>query len=139
MNNEQDFRIEPEDEKWLAAFKESSAEGAERPSWFWSAQRAKIRERIAPKKTLPLWVVWASPAAIVAVAALLLFFVNIPAVHHKVPVTVATANAVPNISDQQLLSEIDDTINNSVPDALAPADLLAQEVNRGLQNNQAAH
>ncbi len=137
MNNEQEFKIERGDEQWLTAFKESAAARAERPAWFWSAQRAKIRERISPEKKLPMWLVWASPAAICAVAALLLFGVHFPVVQHQqVPVTVATANAIQNVSDQQLMSELDETIGNSVPEALAPADLLAQEVNRGLQNQK---
>ncbi len=140
MNNEHDFNIEPEDREWLAAFKESATAEAQRPGWFWTVQRARIRERIRPARRFTRWIAIASPLAVSALAAVMFFGIHFPAnIHQKAPITVATANAAPNISDQQLLSEIDDTISNSVPDALAPADIIAQEVNRGLQNEKLTH
>jgi hypothetical protein len=50
--------------------------------------------------------------------------------HSVTPTQVVKVNT---ISDQQLLADIDETLTNPIPDALAPADLLAQDLDRSLR------
>ena len=121
-----DFEIEKQDTGWLEAFREDCRTEADRPAHFWAAQRANVRERIrGEQRKFSLRVAFASTAALFVIAGGMLAGGNSAA-----PTQVAKVNA---ISDQQLLADIDETLTNPIPDALAPADLLAQDLDRSLK------
>ncbi len=121
-----DFEIEKQDTGWAETFREGCHAEAERAPYFWAAQRANVRERIrGEKRKFSLRVALASTAALFAIAGAMLAGGN-----STTPTQVVKANA---ISDQQLLADIDDTLTNPIPDALAPADLLAQDLDRSLK------
>ncbi len=71
----------------------------------------------------------ASTAALFVLAAAMLFsgHEGVPSPQVK---TIATA---PAISDQQLLAEIDDTLTNTTPEALAPIELISQDMDKSLK------
>jgi hypothetical protein len=123
-----DFEIEKQDKNWSDGFREACRAEAERPAHFWAAQRANIRAGIATNHhRWSLRVALASTAALFVVAAAMLAGSHAPA---AIPQSVTTAT---NISDQELLADIDETLRNPIPDALAPADLLAQDLDRSLK------
>ena len=121
-----DFETEKQDKSWADAFREDCRAEADRPSHFWAAQRARIRESIrGERRRFSLRLALVSTAALFAIAGAML------AGGHSVPPTqMVKANT---ISDQQLLADIDETLTNPIPDALAPADLLAQDLDRSLK------
>ena len=121
-----DFEIEKQDKSWADAFREGCRAEADRPSHFWAAQRASIRERIrGERRRFSLRLALASTAALFAIAGAML------AGGRSVPPTQMVKGNT--ISDQQLLADIDETLTNPIPDALAPADLLAQDLDRSLR------
>ena len=121
-----DFEIEKQDKSWSVAFREDCRAEADRSSHFWAAQRANIRERIrGERRTFSLRLALVSTAALFAIAGAML-----AGGHSATPTQMVTAKT---ISDQQLLADIDETLTNPIPDALAPADLLAQDLDRSLK------
>jgi len=122
-----DFELEKQDKNWSDAFRKDCRAEADRPSHFWAAQRANIRERIrGERRRFSLRLALASTAALFAIAGAML-----AGGHHSVtPTQMVKVNT---ISDQQLLADIDETLTNPIPDALAPADLLAQDLDRSLK------
>jgi hypothetical protein len=120
------FEIEKQDKSWSNAFREDCQEQADRPAHFWAAQRANIRNRIRNEhRRFSLRVALASTAALFAIAGAML-----AGGHSTTPQQRVKAAT---ISDQQLLADIDETLTNPIPDALAPADLLAQDLDRSLK------
>ena len=115
------------DQQFAAAVQSLRAEiqaAAERPEVFWQRQRAEVLARLdAPAATLPP-LAWASAAALLLLAVLL----SLPGQ----PPVVATAPPDP---DHQLLLDVQQTLDREVPDALAPAALLTQEMNQALETN----
>jgi len=121
-----DFEIEKQDERWSEEFREACHAEAERPANFWAAQRANIHAGISgEQRRFSLRFALASTAALFVIAGAML-----TSSHGPTPSGVTTATT---ISDQELLADIDETLTNPVPDALAPADLLAQDLDRSLQ------
>lgn len=121
-----DFEIEKQDERWSEAFREACHAEAERPAHFWAAQRANIRAGISgERRRFSLRLAMASTAGLFVIAGAML-----AGSHGPTPTRGTTATA---ISDQELLADIDETLTNPVPDALAPADLLAQDLDRSLK------
>ena len=108
----------------VAALRAETQAAAERPEVFWQRQRAEIRARLDAPAALPPPLAWASAAVLLALAVLL----SLPA---KTPVA-ATAPPDP---DRQLLLEVQQTLDRDVPDALAPASLLTEEMNQALESN----
>ena len=113
----------------LEAWRESSHDRAERPEWFWARQRARLTSKIgeqsasrAPK------LAWAGLAATVA-AAVLLF---VPARQVK-PVQPTVVEAQAEISDHDLMLALQRTMDGDVPSSLAPAGVLATEMNQALE------
>lgn len=130
-----DFELEKSDESWIREFRESCHERADLPTSFWAAQRANVRGRIAPKQRFSsLRIALASAAALLIVAGAML-------TSERAAVTAPppqTAQAHP-ISDQQLLADIDETLADPTPDALAPMELISQDMDKSLQaQNQKA-
>lgn len=117
----------------LDAWRDSVHGRAERPEWFWARQRARIRAHVpeqsnsrAPK------LAWAGLAATVALAVAML----IPTREVKpIPQPAASTAAHAEISDHDLMVALERTMNAGVPSSLAPAGLLAQEMNQALETN----
>ena len=115
------------DERLTAAVQSLRAEtqaAAERPEIFWQRQQAQILRRLDAPAATPPPLAWASAAALLLMAVLL----SLPA---KPPV----AAVPPPDPDHQLMLEVQQTLDRDVPDALAPAALLTQEMNQALEAN----
>ena len=104
------------------ALAESARIATERPDAFWTRQRAAIRSRIAiehaakrPLKRLIL----ASALALVIVVMLIVKTSSPPA-----PIPQAQIDP-----DQELLISVERAIQSNGPEALAPAAVLAEEIN----------
>ena len=108
----------------VASLRAETQAAAERPEIFWQRQRAEIRARLDAPAATPPPLAWASAAALLALAVLL----SLPG---KTPVA-ATAPPDP---DRQLLLDVQQTLDREVPDALAPASLLTQEMSQALDAN----
>ena len=121
-----EFEIDKLDKDLAEAFREDCRAAADRPAYFWAAQRANVRGRVGgEQRKFSLRVALASTAALFAIAGAMLAGGN-----STTPTQVEKANP---ISDQQLLADIDETLTNPIPDALAPADLLRQDLDRSLK------
>jgi len=104
----------------LQAFRGSVHAAAERPEAFWESQRAAVSTRLRRSRPAP-WrrpaLVWV-PAAAVVLLCLFLFVEN-----GKAPTPDFAVGA-----DQDLLTGVERAVDQEYPDALAPAALLAQEM-----------
>jgi len=92
------------------------------PHYFWQRQQAAIRSRIAVEEaSRRSWrgFVWATVAALVVLAGLLLNSAKTP------PVTQVEIQPDP---DQQLLIAVERAVESGVPESLAPAALLAEDI-----------
>ncbi|MDT8068415.1 MAG: hypothetical protein ROO76_09655 [Terriglobia bacterium] len=124
-----DFELDRQDEGWAKEFREACRAEAERPTVFWAAQRANVRAKVAARHRFSsLRLALASTAALLIVAGAMLTSGSSPVVT-PVPQTARTHN----ISDQQLLADIDETLADPTPDALAPMELISQDMDRSLQ------
>lgn len=133
MNHEEDFQLEPQDRAWTDAFRAAIHAEAEKPASFWTAQRAVIRGRLTSRShRSSAWMAFASVAALCLFAVLMLSGVKTPAVRPVQPETRTTA-AVQN--DDKLISEVQETIDNPMPDSFAPIDLLAQDMDKQFKAN----
>jgi anti-sigma factor RsiW len=103
-----------------AAFRDSAHTQAERPEAFWARQRSVAAARISGRPVGPL--AWAAAIAAAVLAAML-----IQEPRPVVPVTPATD------PDQALLVSVEQAVNRRVPQALAPAALLTQEITRNVK------
>ncbi len=117
-----DFELEKHDEDWARGFRDACRVEAERPAAFWTAQRAGIRQRINTRTRRPIW--------LVTVAAALLFTFAAALLRSAPSRPLPDPNRVAAISDQQLLTDIDETLSNPTPEALAPVDLISQDMDR---------
>ncbi len=103
----------------IAALAESLRAAAERPEGFWRAQRVAVQARIeGGQRRASLHLAWAGSIALVAVAVGLLM---------HAPSPLATAAPDP---DHDLLVGVERAVRRPVPQALEPAQLLAQEIER---------
>lgn len=129
MENEFEDRFADKDIKnSLNAWRESVDSEAERPEWFWARQRARIASGMKPPKPQRLpQAAWAGIAATVALGVALMF-VNKPVSDVTGPGGPVPPTAHPQMTDQQLMSELENTMNSGVPEALQPASTLAQEM-----------
>ena len=93
---------------------------AERPEGFWTRQRTSAASRISGRATRPL--AWAAALAVAVLAAMLL----------REPRPVVPA-APPPDPDHALMVAVEQATRRDVPQALAPAALLTQEITRNLK------
>lgn len=134
MNHEEDFELEPQDRAWTDAFREAIHAEAEKPASFWTAQRAAIRGRMNPTgPRASAWMAFASVAALCLFAVLMLSGVKTPTTVRTVPPETQTAVVQ---SEDQLLKQVQETIDNPMPDSFAPIDLLAQDMDKQFKANQ---
>jgi|SRR5581483_2597415 len=117
---EPDIAAIPALKAMLANLPESVRAVATQPDLFWIRQRSAIRSRIAVeqagKQPLP-WFAMAGAAALLLISGLLI---------RSTPSPVPQAYGDP---DQELLVQIEKAVHSNVPEALAPASLLAEEIN----------
>lgn len=131
MKHEDEFELKTEDRVWADAFREAIHAESQRPVWFWGSQRAAIRGRLTSgRRRSSVWMAFASAAALVLFAALLLS--GSRPLEPTVPTQVAAAHVE---SDQQVLSDVQETIDNPIPDSMAPLDLLAQDMDKDFNAN----
>ncbi len=131
MKHEEEFELKPEDRTWADAFRETIHAESERPDWFWGRQRAAIRERIGSgRRRSSAWMAFASAAALIVFAVLMLGG-GVTGPTRTMPVA-KTAHVE---SDQQVMVEVQETIDNPIPDSMAPLDLLAQDMDKDFSAN----
>jgi hypothetical protein len=114
----------------LERWRDSANQQANRPDWFWSRQRAQLMSKIAEQgtSTFPK-LAWASLAATVAIAVSLVLPIH---QEKKVEPQAQLAQEAAEISDHDLMLAIERSMNQGVPSSLAPASLLANEMNQAL-------
>lgn len=103
-----------------SALRDSARVGAERPEGFWARQRNSAASRIFGRPVRPL--AWAAAIAVAVLAATLI----------QEPRPVVPPAPAPD-PDQALLVSVERAVNRQVPQALAPAALLTQEITRNLK------
>jgi len=112
------------EEQIASALRAEIQAAAQRPESFWRQQQAEILARLGGPAAAPRPLAWASAAALLALAVLL-----------SLPGSPPVAVAPPPDPDRQLLLEVQQTLDREVPDALAPASLLTQEMSQALDAN----
>ena len=111
----------------LQSWRESAEKQAERPEWFWARQRARIASGMHEPKLQRMPVMaWAGIAATVALGVALMAG-NKPA--GMVPIRQQEPPKIV-MTDQELMSELENTMNSGVPEALQPASTLVDEMER---------
>ena len=108
----------------LAGYGAAARDSALRPEAFWAWQRGAIAGRLAAQRTPSHRLVWAGAlVCMVLVAAILL---------RQAP---QIPSAPPPDPDHTLLVEVERSMRRNVPEALAPAGLLASEMNRAAEGS----
>ena len=104
----------------ILAVRRSALAAAERPEAFWQRQRALISARVSLQRFVERRLVWAMALAVVALAATTLL--------RQAPPRIAATDP-----DQALLMDVERSVDSGVPEALAPAALLTQEISQAAQ------
>jgi hypothetical protein len=107
----------------ISSFRDSIHAAAEREQSFWRNQQLALRERLSARDWYPLH--WAWAAAMVMVLIVAIFLTRTP----NTPRNYASEDA-----DKALLQEVQGDLTREVPQALAPAVLIAEERNEILTN-----
>jgi hypothetical protein len=108
----------------MAGFRDELQVAAERPAFFWAAQRTAIRERLtAATKWNGVRFALASAVALFAVATSLM----LPAPKPQSMVA-STAHAPVVQDDEAVMRQVDEALLSNVPDSLEPANLIANEM-----------
>lgn len=114
-------------QKRLGALPEAVRSATDLPHYFWQRQQAAIRSRIAVEEaSRRSWrgFVWATVAALIFLAGLLLNSAK------TLPTTQVEIQPDP---DQQLLVAIEQAVYSGVPESLAPAALLAEDIRSAVE------
>ncbi len=115
----------------LDRWRDSAAERAERPDWFFARQHARVLSEINSRRSAGVpKLAWAGFAATIAVAATLM----LPGSSQKQvqPQLRTEARQDLQISDHDLMLAVERTLNAGTPSSLEPASLLAEEMNQAL-------
>ncbi|MBN1568751.1 MAG: hypothetical protein JXA73_12960 [Acidobacteria bacterium] len=121
MNTEK--RESGEIEAVLQVFRQNVREAAVKPDAFWTKQRDGILEKLGRPSVVIRWrPAWIWVPASIAVA--LCFFIS--ARRSEVPLPDIAAGY-----DQKLLVEVEQALRRGSPWALAPAELITEEIERG--------
>ena len=102
----------------ISSFRDSLHAAAQRDQSFWRSQQLAIRQEVSARGWYPLH--WAWVAAMVMVLITAIFLTRVP----NPPQNIATEDA-----DRALLQEVQGDLGREVPQALAPAVLIAEERN----------
>jgi len=126
LNNEEltELLLESDEQELqhtLAKLPEWLHSNTQQPEWFWQKQQAAIRGRIAATRRAfwPVLGALAGALGLVALAASMLHHGRAPA---------PPAPSAQTVSDQELMIAVEQDVQSDVPEALAPADLLADEI-----------
>jgi len=115
----------------LDGWRDSAADRAERPDWFWSRQHARVMSEINTRQGVSIpKLAWAGVAATVAVAVSLML--PAPTQKQVQPQLQTEARQEVQISDHDLMLAVERTLNAGTPSSLEPASLLADEMNQAL-------
>ena len=109
----------------ISCFRDSILATAQRDDSFWREQQLAIREHASAKDWYPLHWAWVAAMAMVLITAI--FLTRSP----NPPQNKATEDA-----DKALLQEVQADLARDVPEALAPAVLIAEERNEILTNKE---
>jgi hypothetical protein len=115
----------------LGALPEWAHAAAEHPDAFWERQQAEIKKRtdaVPQRSSRRVVIAWASATAVVLLATLLLRSSPAP-----------PPSLVQSDVDQELLLAVEQSLQSGVPQALEPAALLADEINRSAQPILTSH
>jgi CHASE2 domain-containing sensor protein len=100
-----------------------AARAAERPEVFWQCQREAISRRLPGQALVTVWKRWVWATGTVA---LLVLGSCLLSRQPQRPVPVEA----PTVSDDALLLSVQQSIHSDLPQALRPASLLTQEIDR---------
>lgn len=120
----------------LRAWSESANQQAERDEWFWTRQRARIAARAKasyPQRVPTL--AWAGIAATVAVGVALMVPGDKSTHPNVTPVHKQSAQVEAQMSDHELMQQLQETMNDNLPDALQPGSNLQQVMETSYSNN----
>lgn len=118
----------------LHTWRESAEKQAERPDWFWARQRALLSSKMQePRVKRVPSLAWAGIAATVAIGVALMVPGQKPTNKSPVPTT-AVPQQQAQVSDSDLMQQLQETMNSSVPDALQPASSLKQELDQAYRS-----
>lgn len=121
-------------ENALHTWRESAEKQAERPDWFWARQRALLSSKMQePRVKRVPSLAWAGIAATVAIGVALMVPGQKPTSKSPVPTTAARQQQA-QVSDSDLMQQLQETMNSSVPDALQPASPLKQELDQAYRS-----
>jgi hypothetical protein len=113
----------------ISAFRDLVHTNAQRDDSFWNRQNLAINERLTERRRyLPLQWIWVTAMSVVLVTAVIVA---------RAPR--ATKNVATDESDKVLLQEVQGDLEVDVPEALAPAVLIADERNEILKNKVVRH
>jgi hypothetical protein len=108
------------------SLRQDLAARAERPAFFWARQRARIRERLAPRGAGLRWV-GAAICALVLLASGLIHQSAAP--RREIAQSAAPANAMAaSDPDDALLQDVQTSLDRDVPAPLEPAAMLVDEM-----------
>ena len=110
----------------LAGFREAVRAAGRRDLSFWKNQQLAVRERLSTQDWYPVHWAWVVAMVVVLITAMLL--TRTPSVPN---------NYVSDDADNALLQAVQGDLNRDVPQALAPAVLIAEERNEILANQVA--
>lgn len=115
----------------LDHWRDSIVKSVERPDWFWSRQHARVMSQLREERGTRLpKLAWASLAATIAIAAALMLPTR---AEQKIQPQAKVQQQAVQISDHDLMVAIERSMNDGGPSSLAPAGLLADEMNQALE------
>lgn len=117
----------------LRGFRDAVHSTAERPPFFWAAQRTAIRAHVADRQK-PHSTGWAlaSTAALVALALIMMLAGNTPQ-----PAGQSSISANVQVDEDELLMQrIGDSLLSNVADPLQPTNLIASDLSNAVQQAQ---
>ena len=129
----EECRVEVEDfRRELDGFRDQVHSAAERPPFFWAAQRGAIGARL---RTATKWsgvrLALASTVALLAVATSLML--PAPKAHNMVA---SVDNPRITQDDEALMLQVDEALLSNVPDSLEPANLITNDMSNALSKAQ---
>lgn len=130
-DNSQDFaHLEQEIQRNFSGLAEQARSVTDLPGYFWQRQRAATRSRIAvaqasrqPMKGF----VWATVLGLCLLAGLILKSKPVPAPMPQAQVVQMEAD------DDDVMAVVEETVGRNVPEALAPAALLADDISSAVE------
>ena len=107
--------------------RQDMASRADKPVFFWTRQRARIRERLTPRGAGLRWVAGAICALVLLASGLIH---QSAAPRREVAQTITRANAMPATTDPDdaLLQDVQTSLDRDVPAPLEPAAMLVDEM-----------